>query len=153
VRRSRVVKDGEIERAVCLLGTRVGDNGAILVLLDADDACAATLGPTLLARARAARPDRRIGVVLAVREYEAWLLASIESLGGARGLPKDAIFGGAVENMSSPKAKLDAMLPHGYAETTDQAALTARIDVATARARSPSFDKLVREVEKLASSP
>ena len=59
VKRNQVVKPDELERHIELLGNRVGANGAILVLLDADDDCAARLGPALLERAIAARPDRR----------------------------------------------------------------------------------------------
>lgn len=149
VKRNQVVKAGEIEKHVTFLGNRVGDDGAILIVLDADDECAATLGPQLLARAQAARPDRRIGLALAVHEYEAWLLASLPTLSGQRGIPADTVFDGDVEALASPKGRFDGWMPSGYAETIDQPALTARIDVALARKRSPSFDKLVREIGKL----
>lgn len=149
VKRNQVVKPDELERHIELLAKRVGADGAILVLLDADDDCAARLGPELLHRARAARPDRRIGVVFAVREYEAWLLASMGTLRGHRDIPSDAGDVPHPEATSSPKARIDAMMPRGYAETVDQPALTARIDVAAARAAAPSFDKLVRELVRL----
>src|SRR4051794_22507326 len=74
--RSMILRPGELERAVVLLGNKVGEGGAILALIDADDDAACQLGPELLRRARTARSDRPIGVVLAVREYEAWLLTS-----------------------------------------------------------------------------
>jgi hypothetical protein len=146
--RSMSIKPGELERAVTLLGNKVGDGGSVLVLLDADDDLACDLGPTLLRRATMTRPDRRIGVVLAVREYEAWLLAAIESLRGRRGLP-DAIEAPlAPELVRDAKGWLDAQMPRGYSPTTDQPALTSLFDVGLAR-RAASFDKLVRELARL----
>lgn len=149
VRRQQVVKEGQLERHVELLANRVGHDGAILVLLDADDDCPAQLAPELLARARSARPDRKISVVLAVREYEAWLLASLETLRGYRGIPADAAPPDDPEAGRSPKSALAALMPQGYAETVDQPGLTSHIDVEHTRRRSPSFDKLVRDVTAL----
>ena len=87
--RTTICKPGELERAVTLLGNKVGSGGAVLVLIDADDDPACTLGPELLRRGMTARPDLRVGVVLAVRECEAWFLAAAESLRGQRGLSAD----------------------------------------------------------------
>ena len=66
-----------------------GRAGGVLVLLDADDDCPAALGPALLERARAARSDVPISVVLANREFEAWFIAAAESLAGTHGFPAD----------------------------------------------------------------
>ncbi|MGN9894906.1 hypothetical protein [Micromonospora sp. L31] len=71
--------------------------------LDADDHCPADLGPRLLHRAQAARPDVKVCVVLANREFEAWFLAAAKSLGGLRGLPD------VLEPPAYPEAKRDAM--------------------------------------------
>src|SRR5262249_6062139 len=86
VPRNRLVKPGELERSVELAARRAGPAGVILVVLDGDDECPAALGPELLARAQKTRPDIPIRVVLAKREFEAWFLASAESLRGRRGL-------------------------------------------------------------------
>ena len=72
VPRSRFIKEGVLEAYVGLAAQRVGVGGGILILLGANGACPARLGPALLARARRARPDRRIEAVLAKCEYEAW---------------------------------------------------------------------------------
>ena len=146
--RSMILKPGELERAVILLGNKVGDGGAILVLIDADDDAACQLGPELLRRARAARLDRPIGVVLAVREYEAWLLTSASSLRGKRGLPDDLEAPSLPEAIRDAKGWLGQRMPRGYSPTTDQPALTGLFDLELAR-RSPSFDKLVRELTRL----
>lgn len=68
--RGKLVAAGGIERVVETQARRVGGAGGVLVLLDADDDCPATLGPSLLMRARAARPDKAVSVVLASREFE-----------------------------------------------------------------------------------
>jgi hypothetical protein len=80
--RSRLLKTGELERAVDFSSRRAGPHGAVLILLDADDDCAAELATSLLTRANGVRTDGRIGVVLAKFEFEAWFIASIESLRG-----------------------------------------------------------------------
>jgi hypothetical protein len=64
---------------------------AILVVLDCDDECPKQFGSELSSRARAARPDRFISVVLAHCEFEAWFLAAAESLAGKRNLSKNLV--------------------------------------------------------------
>lgn len=146
--RTMILKPGELERAVILLANKVGEHGAVLVLIDADDDPACELGPALLRRARAARPDRPIGVVLAVREYEAWLLTSASSLRGKRGLPADLEAPAMPEAIRDAKGWLDQRMPRGYSPTADQPALTGLFDLELARS-SPSFDKLVRDLTRL----
>jgi len=72
IRRNKgsLLKEAGLERSVELAARRHGGNGAVLVLMDADDDCAATLGPRLQERAQAVRPGSAIAVVLAVKEYE-----------------------------------------------------------------------------------
>ena len=149
----RLLSAGELERTIEQAARRSGPEGAILVLVDADDDCAAELGPRILDRARTARGDRAIAVVLPVVEFEAWLLASAESLGGRRGLPE------ALQPPDSPEAVRDAKgwlserMTSGrvYAPTRDQAALAQAIDLTLAE-RAPSFRKFVRELEALAAA-
>ena len=80
VDRRKIVKAAELERAVELAARKAGAGGRILILLDAEDDCPAELAPDLLRRARAARGDRAIRVVLAKTEYEAWFLAAADSI-------------------------------------------------------------------------
>lgn len=152
IERSRIVKPGERERAVELSARRIGGQGAIVTILDADDDCPAQLGPQLLARARAARSDVRHSVVLANREFEAWFLASAESLRGECDLPATLQCHASPEMVRGAKEWLTKQMPRGriYSPTVDQAALTARLDFAMAR-NAPSFDKLWRDVERLLS--
>lgn len=148
VKRPVIVKPGELERHVELLGDKVGPDGKILILLDADDDLACQLGPALLQRARTARPDRSIGVVLAVKEYEAWFLAAAASLRGQRGLPAELDPPREPEGIRDAKGWLSARMPISYSPTRDQPAFTATFDLDAARS-SASFDKCCREFAAL----
>lgn len=151
VNRGRMLKDGELERYVELAVRQHQQRGAVLVLLDADDDCAAKLGPALQERAQAQRPGSPIAVVLAVREFEAWFLAAAGSLAGRRGLPPDVGSPPSPEQIRDAKGWLQARRTDGlaYAPTVDQPALAAVVDLPTVRANAGSFDKLWREVERL----
>jgi hypothetical protein len=146
--RDRVVQRGELERDIELAAEILCVPGAILVLLDTDGECPATLGPQLLERARMARPDRLIGVSLAHCEYEAWFLASAMSLRGKRGLGDDIVPPLDPESVRGAKEWLIARMSGSrtYSETVDQPALTALFDIEQAR-KCASFDKLCRVIE------
>ncbi|HEY2291075.1 MAG TPA: DUF4276 family protein [Thermoanaerobaculia bacterium] len=147
VPRTKLVKPGELERSIELAARRAGRGGAIFVVLDSDDDCPATLGPELLDRARRARSDLAISVVLAKREFEAWFLASARSLRGLRGLADDLEPPPDPEAIRGAKEWLTARMPEGrsYVETLDQSALAASMDLLQARAAS-SFDKFFRDL-------
>ncbi|MCA1708298.1 MAG: DUF4276 family protein [Actinobacteria bacterium] len=151
VSRGSIVKSGELERYVELAARRVAPRGAVLLLLDADKDCAATLGPQLLVRARSKRPTVPIGVCLAVREFESWFLAAAESLAGKRALPDDLRSPEDPESIGGAKEWLQFKRTDGraYSATIDQPALANDFDLAAARAKAPSFDKFWREVERL----
>lgn len=146
--RSRLVAPQGVERAVTAKGREVAGAGGILVLLDADDDCPAQLGPQLRDRARAARADKRIAVVLANREFEAWFLAAMPSLAGQCGLPAGLSPVPDPEVPRDCKGRLTkARGPgHPYKETVDQPALAAVFDIKMAQASSPSFGKFCRDV-------
>lgn len=150
--RNKLVRPGELERAVELVARRIAPLGAILVLLDSDDDCPALLGPTLLARARQARDDLPVAVVLAKREYEAWFLAAASSLQGTRGLQYDLTSPDDPESIRGAKEWLSARMSGNqhYVETLDQPALTALFNLDQAR-QSDSFDKCWREIDRLLS--
>lgn len=83
--KSKLIKAGELEKAVELAARKVAPGGAVLILVDSDDQCPARLGPELLSRAQKVRSDVPLTVVLAKREFEAWFLAAAESLHGRGG--------------------------------------------------------------------
>lgn len=139
-------RDGEFRRHLLLAAAKCGNDGWILVLLDADDDCPATRGADILQRAQAFVPHRRVSVVLANREYEAWFIAAAASLNGCRGFtfdPKDLVEPEVPRNAKGWVK--ERMAGRSYGETTDQPALTARMDLQQAFERSRSFRKLCRE--------
>lgn len=144
-------RDEEFRRHILLAAAKCGQDGWILVLLDADDDCPKDLGKRILDRARAYVPHRRVSVVLANREYEAWFIAAAESLDGSRGFsfhPDDVI---EAECPRDAKGWVKARIAGGaYRETTDQAAFSARMDLRQAYDRSRSFRKLCSEWDKRA---
>jgi len=109
--------------------------GGLLILIDADDDCPATLGPELQRRADSAMSHIRTLVVLATREFESWLIA-----GGAI---TDAPLSPAPDDLPNPKAVVKKHYPK-YREPVDQPSLTSRIDLDKASTSSPSFGKLER---------
>ena len=149
VRRQRILKEGELERYVGLAAVRAGDDGCILILLDANGDCPADIGPLLQRRARAAGPGCRVEAVLAKFEYETWLIAAAESIAGARRIPPHTSAPEDPESVRGAKEWLRNRMRGSYRPTADQAALTARFDMAAARGRSPSFDKMWRATTAL----
>jgi len=148
VARGKLDKENEVRRAVEALARKAGQGAPILIVLDADDAAACVLGPRLLRWASSARGDREIGVVVAVREFEAWFLAAARSLSGLRGLPDRLEAVPDAERHHNPKAWLGTKMPDGYTESLDQPALTTAMDLEEARC-ADSFDKLVRDLGRL----
>ena len=85
--RQRVVQPGRLEDSLEDAAGKTGRDGRILILLDSNGDCPRALAAELRRRAELARSDRRIRVVLAKMEYEAWLVASADSLVGHCGIP------------------------------------------------------------------
>ncbi|MCY4372478.1 MAG: DUF4276 family protein [Spirochaetaceae bacterium] len=146
-----VRRAGEIERYVELAANKSEPDGRILILLDADGDCPRDLAASLLDRARAARSDRRIQVVVAKQEYEAWFLAAAESVARSRGVAGPVSRPNDPEDVSGAKERLSSILggPGLYAPVRDQPGLTRAFDLKEARRYAPSFDKMCRAVEAL----
>ena len=89
ISKNKLLKQGELERAVEFAARRTSPTDGIIVLFDADGDCPAQLGPKVVVRAKKCRPDRRISVVIAKSEFESWFVAAAESLAGCRDLPAD----------------------------------------------------------------
>jgi len=150
--RTLLTKPGQLESYVELATRGIGPKGSLLIILDGDEDCPAELGPELLERARSARSDLPLGVVLAKCEFEAWFLAAAESLRGLRGLPADLPAPADSEKIRGAKEWLSRRLPPGrvYTATADQAAFTAMFDLELAK-RASSFEKCYREIIRLLS--
>lgn len=151
--KGRLVQRSELGRAVDLavLKLREGapdDRGMVLILVDADEDLPCELGPALLEKAREQRSDMDISCVVANVEYETWFVAAASSLGEYLELPTEAV-PAHPEDQRAGKAWIQRHFRGvKYSETVDQPAMTSRMDLALCRERSPSFDKLCRELEK-----
>lgn len=148
---NRLVKEGELERTIILAANKLQGRGGIVVINDCDDGCPAKDGPALLGRAKIARNDLPISVILAKKEFEAWFLAAAESLRNKRGLPNNLEPPEDPESIRGAKEWLSEKMPHSksYAETTDQPAFTAVFDMNAARRTSDSFHKCYREIRNM----
>ena len=136
------------------LGRRKGISG-ILVLLDADKDCARSLAEELAARSRSLKLEIPIAIVCANRCYEAWFLASMETIAGKAlkgtpGLPPDCRYDEPPEERINPKTWITEQLSNQlYKETVHQAPLSTLIDIRLASERSRSFRRLVHGLEQL----
>jgi len=148
--KSKLVKPGELERAVELAARRIAGGGGVLVVLDTDDDCPAQIGPALLARAASVRIGLPVAVVLAKTEFESWFVAAAESIAGSAGLPGDLRAPADPESIRGAKEWLTQRMAstRSYSATLDQPALARQFDLSSARI-ADSFDKLHRETARL----
>lgn len=124
----------------------------LLVLLDAEGDCPKDLGPRLLGVATAAVPSgTAVSCVLATRMLENGIVAGCATLGGVRGLPATLAAPADPEACNGARwlaTQLRSVRKNrAYDKRADALAFVGRIDLAECRARSPSFDKLCRELE------
>lgn len=147
VRRDRFLnRDEEFRKQLLLAAAKCGTQGWILVVLDADDDCPATKAADVYQRAKRHVPHRRLSVVLAKREFEAWFIASARSLDGRRGFhcPDEVL--AEAEIPRDAKGWLRRNMEGGtYSEVLDQPAFTAYFDLQQAFDNSRSFRKLCKE--------
>jgi len=145
------------------------DAGGILLLLDGDaqrfqgkDFCPAEAARTLARHAEpiAHRFAISVAIVFACREFESWLIAGIDTLGGVelpegRGVVPDHLQPPQEANLEQyprdAKGWLQAHLP-AYRQTLDQAALAARIDLDAVASRMRSYCRLESAVREIAQA-
>jgi Domain of unknown function (DUF4276) len=141
----QLTKEESVQQWVRLaLGTE-GCEG-IIVVFDGDDDPACTIGPAVKGWAQAAAGPIPCEVVVATREYEAWLISSLESLRGLRGIVPMAVSHPSPETVRDAKSELQARMARGqfYSPKVDQAALTGQVDLAEVHRRCRSFRKMVK---------
>lgn len=142
--RNQLLQQAHLQNAVQVAALTSGCGG-ILILFDADDDCPRECASQLEAWARDAVADLPCEVVMANREYEAWFLASVESLRGVNGVRTDAVSHDEPERPRDAKREMSARMEEGrYLPTVHQARLTAHLDFAAAYGRCRSFRRLVR---------
>ncbi len=135
------------------------DAQAILILLDLDDGCPAIEAQQLADDIRAASPQLPVAIILAHREYEAWFLASVDTIAQQEGQKyhftptflQNATVPANAENIRDAKGWLSKhMLPgYRYKETAHQPSMTTLIDFDIAVQRSRSLRRLLHAVELL----
>ncbi len=121
----------------------------VLILLDLDDGCPKEEAQRLAAEIRSQAARLPVAIVLAHREYEAWFLASIETIAPQYG--EDLTPPADVESVRDAKGWLSRRLfPGGrYKETAHQPSMTTEIDFDLAARRSRSFSRFLHAVELL----
>lgn len=143
-------RDEEFSRYLRLAGSKCGEQGWVLVLLDADDDCPAQLGAQTLERARSILPEHSISVVFANREFESWFIGAAASLTNFRGFvarPADLTIDPEVPRDAKGWIR-ERVFSRSYGETTDQPAFAARMDIQQAIDRCRSFRKLSSEWDR-----
>lgn len=141
-----VHRPAELGRAVALQAGRVraAGHGGLIVLVDADDDEPDAL--TALLERGAGDAQAPVVAVVAVREYEAWFLAGIESLRAHRAVHDDATFDGDPSAPRDAKGRLEQLMSMPYDSVRHQAAFNALLDIDATARRSTSFRRLVDAV-------
>ena len=131
------------------------DCGAVLVLVDADEQCPVEMAADFSQRILALGVRFPVVIVVAKCEYEAWFLASLETiagmpLNGGYGLPADLVYPGEVEEPVGVKGWITRQFPEGriYKETIHQSAMTKLIDPERVRQKLRSFRRLCHALEQ-----
>jgi hypothetical protein len=159
-KRSEFEHQQQLERAVSLAAIKLkhappsSDPGLVLILFDRDPSNQPPcyLGPQALKWAKSAFLHLDIACIVANVEYETWFVAAAESLTKYIQLKPNETIPDAPEDQRCGKKWIASRfrLPK-YSETQDQPAMTDKMDISQVRRRSPSFDKLCRELEKRAA--
>lgn len=142
-------REEEFRRHLLLAAAKCGEEGWVLIVLDADDACPINLAADIRARAETVIPHRAFAVVIPNREFEAWFIAAAESLHGVRGFAWTSNDEIDAESPRNAKGWIkERMASRSYGETTDQPAFSATFDLDLAAANSRSFRKMCSEWKK-----
>jgi hypothetical protein len=149
-----ILDKDELIRAVGLAASKLrvkrstADAGLVLVLFDAETDCPKDLVPKMAESLSATAATVDCAIVFANVAFETWFVAAARSLREhlSLRLPDDDITD-PERRRCSKKWIEDRFVGPKYSETVDQVRLTAKMDLRLCRERSPSFDKLCRELE------
>ena len=126
----------------------------ILVLVDTDEhCCPINLANHLRAQIATSGTGKPVEIVCACQEYEAWFLASIDTIKGNLYISNSSTLVVPAEGQRSPKGWLSAQMPRGrsYKPTSHQLPLTELVDLDLAHQNSRSFRRLCHAVEQLSA--
>lgn len=143
--RAELVAKDRLAQAIELARLKPSCKG-IFVLFDADDDCPKILAPKIQKWAGELAREIPAAVVMANREYEAWLLHSLSSLPSLRDASP---YSGDPERIRDAKGLLGERMRNGYSETADQAKLTSATNWALVHEKSRSARKLIKAVREL----
>jgi Domain of unknown function (DUF4276) len=141
-----LTKEGGIEKFISH-AMRMPDCVGILVLLDSDGDCPVTKAKELAKRIQVHGTKYPVAIVLAHNSYEAWLLASIDTVCEHPDLPSGLTFEADCQEIPSPKRWIKERMH--YHETTHQLELTRLMDVDIAKVNSRSFRRFCHAVEEI----
>jgi len=149
VSRLKVVRTGELERALTQGLRDRARITCVLIVIDADDDEPGPLEDQLIERCRA-HTRLPAAVVAATKELEAWFLGSKDSLRGVRGIKPDANAPADPEAIRGAKERLSRnMIGQNYVPVDDQPAFAARMDLDQALKRCASFRRLAAGLERI----
>jgi hypothetical protein len=141
-----LTKEGGIEKFVTH-AMRMPDCVGILVLLDSDGDCPVKKARMLAQRIQTHGTKYPVAIVVAHHAYEAWLLASMETVCEHPDLPSGLTYEKDCQEASNPKKWIKERMH--YQETTHQLELTRLIDLDIAKANSRSFRRFCHAVEEV----
>lgn len=129
--------------------------GAVLLLMDADNDCPVELAEKLR-KAAHLRSRLSLFCVIAKRMFENWIVAGASSLAGISGLPDDFVLPADVEARNGAgwlESQIRRRNPaRKYDKIVDSVVFVRQMNLNDARAKSPSFDKLCRDLESWVSA-
>jgi hypothetical protein len=138
-----------------------GWRSLVLVLRDTDGELPCVLGPEILKLARTARLQVEVACTVAHYEYETWFVAAADSLGQFLDLKGESAPTDPEIRKLKKKWIEDHFKGDGWRDRTadrnaaisyqppiDQLAMTEVMNLTACRERSPSFDKLCRDLQR-----
>jgi hypothetical protein len=120
----------------------------VILFLDADDDCCKEIHHLITSWSRSTVYRTSFDIICIEKEFECWLLAGIESLRGIRSIALNASPPLNINQIRGAKARISGFMPDGisYSETTDQAALTAKVSFDRITETCPSFNRLLAKL-------
>lgn len=153
--KTNLTKPNGIEQFLDLARREPSCDG-VLILIDADEECSVELSRGLKQRVMKIGLPFPVAIVCAVCEYEAWFLASLETIAGQlnTNLPMEVRYDGNPETVRGVKEWLTRQMEGGfvYKETQHQATMSSLLDPLLARSKSRSFRRLEHALEELLTS-